>query len=95
MRRIAKAKALILFNAASRQKKEEASMEPSQAVRVEIGNRVYTATSWKRKDTIYRGAKKIGVIKLSDRDRAGTTICIATSARKAGRAIDWCSACTP
>jgi len=71
-------------------------MEPPHSVRVEIGKRVYTThPSWNRKDTIYRGTEKIGVIKLSDRDRAGVTICIATSATKVGRAVGWCDASTP
>lgn len=70
-------------------------MEQTQAVRVEIGNRVYHADSWKRKDTIYRGDQKIGVIKLSNSDRAGVTICIATSAERPGRAIEWCADSTP
>lgn len=58
--------------------------------RVEIGSRVYGPTSWKRKDLIYRDQKKIGVILLSDSNRQGVTVCIATSEKRQGRAVDWC-----
>lgn len=58
--------------------------------RVEIGCRIYGPTSWKRKDLIYRDHKKIGVILLSNSNRQGVTVCIATSERRNGRAIEWC-----
>lgn len=70
-------------------------MNHNQKVRVEIGNRVYSFGKWKRKDIIYRGEKKIGIIKLTNMNRAGVTICLATSAKQPGRAIDWCNNSTP
>lgn len=57
---------------------------------VKLGERVYKATSWERRDEIFVGAVRIGIIKLTSSDRQGRTISLVTGNSKAGRAIQWC-----
>lgn len=57
---------------------------------VTLGERVYSALSWKRKDRIYLGKTLIGVILLSETDRRGVTVSLTSGARKPGRAVEWC-----
>lgn len=55
-----------------------------------LGNRVYSALSWKRKDTIFYDGIKIGYILLSQTDRVGITISTINHEQVVGRKIDWC-----
>lgn len=57
-----------------------------------LGKRVYSALSWKRKDTILYDGIKIGYILLSQNDRPGTTVSTINHERVTGRNIDWCIA---
>jgi hypothetical protein len=59
-------------------------------VRVNLGERVYSQCAWRRTDDIFMGQTKIGIIKLSSTNRAGFTICLATSRCIAGRNVQWC-----
>jgi hypothetical protein len=59
---------------------------------VRIGHRVYKHRDWTRSDLVLMGEKKIGIIKLNNRDRMGKTISLITQQVKPGRQVDWCVA---
>lgn len=57
---------------------------------IKVGERVYNAADWVRRDEIFVGDRKIGIIKLTSRDRKGRTISLVTNRARTGRAIAWC-----
>jgi hypothetical protein len=57
---------------------------------IKVGARVYNAADWVRRDEIFVGGRKIGIIKLTSRDRKGRTISLVTNRTRTGRAIAWC-----
>ena len=57
---------------------------------VRLGNRVYDTGTWKRKDTVYLGKKKIGYIRLTHENRIGFTISALNGLITPGRAVVWC-----
>jgi len=58
--------------------------------RVVLGERVFKAQGWARKDSIFIGNERIGVIELTDKARSGETVSLLTGARHPGRALTWC-----
>ena len=58
---------------------------------IRLGDRVYDAFSWKRKDKIFLGDKQIGVITVSEHDRTGVTVSLASGGCSPGRQIQWCA----
>lgn len=72
-------------------------VEPTTAIpdsfglkpKVVTGDRVYFASNWARKDSIWFQGQRIGQIVLAHNNRAGTTIAL-NGRRHPGRAIDWC-----
>lgn len=67
---------------------ESHRMEP--VVKVIIGRRQFANASWTRKDSIYLDGKLIGIIKLGEFNRPGTTICLANSAEMDAWRPTWC-----
>lgn len=65
-------------------------MQTELKASIRLGDRVYDMFSWKRKDKIFLGDKQIGVITLSEHDRTGVTVSLASNARNPGRQIQWC-----
>ena len=57
---------------------------------IRIGERIYSALSWKRRDYIYLNGLRIGLITLSREDRTGSTVCLLTGHTRPGRQIAWC-----
>jgi len=63
----------------------------SNEPRVLLGNRIYRATGWKRRDKIVLEGRNIGYIHLTDKDRKGVTVAKATNRQLPGRQLSWCA----
>lgn len=66
-------------------------MPPQEhAAVVIVGPRVYKSTAWSRRDIIYLGERKIGIIRLDSNNRLGKTSSLITNNSVIGRNIQWC-----
>lgn len=59
---------------------------------ISIGERNYSALSWKRRDDIFLDGRRIGIVTLCREDRTGSTVCLITGHSRTGRQIAWCVA---
>lgn len=66
-------------------------MKNQQKPQVILGNRIYNAAGWKRKDVIVLDGRNIGYIRLTDKDRKGVTVAITSNRQLLGRQIKWCA----
>ena len=55
-----------------------------------LGERVWRGTTWSRQDSIYFEGKKVGFIRLTEKNRQGFTTSTVTHKTHVGRAIAWC-----
>jgi hypothetical protein len=62
----------------------------AHAAVVVVRPRVYRTTTWSRRDTIYLGERKIGIIRLDSSNRLGKTSSLITHNSVTGRQIQWC-----
>lgn len=58
---------------------------------LKVGGRIYKPNlTWSRRDKIYIGDRCIGIINLTNTNRAGQTVSLVSHNRVAGRQISWC-----